>query len=177
MSEWAPDPARASRVEGADVVSACQYQDPKATLTLREGLEEYRRANAGKDFLEEEDLMRESGTRTVALFHNHDIVHVVFGLSTKLRHEVLADTWTFAGADIPWREYLAYLTEPAAQGVIKDTGYLRTAWTSLLTIPAAFRVLANARRMTRKWPFDGHHDFLDRALCEIRRDFGIKLVD
>lgn len=26
-----------------------------------------------------------------ALFHNHDRVHVVFGLSTELRHEVLVD--------------------------------------------------------------------------------------
>jgi len=155
---------------------ACAYQDPDSKLSLREGLDEYRRANARPGFLDEEELTRTRGERVAALFHNHDRIHVVFGLSTELRHEVLADTWTFAGADIHWREYVDYLREPAAQELLQDIGYLETARVSIQSIPAVLRAIARARRMKKPWPFADHDAYLDIPLNEIRREFGIELV-
>ena len=154
----------------------CAYQDPKTTLSLREGLDEYRAANTTPDFLDEEELERTRGARVAALFHNHDRVHVVFGLSTQLRHEVLTDPWTFTGADIPRREDAAYLIEPAAQDLLEDIGYLQTALVSIQSIPAVLRMIARARRMTQPWPFADHDAYLKHPLDAIRREFEIELV-
>lgn len=55
--------------------------------TLREGLEEFR-AGIPKPF-----GGNDPSSPMGQLFQCHDICHIVFGLSTDLRDEVLADTW------------------------------------------------------------------------------------
>ncbi len=154
-------------------VFRCGYQDADCPLSLREGLREYRAANFGEGFFEEGDLSPES----VALFHNHDIVHVVFGLSTELRHEVLADSWTFFGVDIPWLDYANYLRQPDALKAVENIGWLRVSWIAILTLPAVARAFFRARKMTKPWPWSDHEAHLDVPLVELRREFGIEILE
>lgn len=152
---------------------ACGYQLPDCSATLRSGLAEYRSANFGEGFFEESDLPPASAE----LFHNHDIVHVVFGLSTQLRHEVLADSWTFFGVDIHWRDYANYLRQPEAQKALEQVGWLRALWIAVLTIPAVVRAYRHSRKMTKRWPWAEHDAYLDVPLVELRREFGIQIID
>lgn len=158
--------------ERSDPMRVVGYLDPNSRLTLREGLAEYRAANVGEGFFEESELRQEAR----ALFHNHDRVHVVFGLTTDVRHEVLADSWTLLGADIPWRDYLAYIREPAARKAIENIGTCHALWVSLLTLPDIVRVYFRSRAMTKMWPWADHESFLDVPLVELRQEFGIRLL-
>ncbi|MDR4464541.1 MAG: hypothetical protein MRJ66_09785 [Nitrospira sp.] len=72
-------------VSGRPEPAAYLAQDSQQTI--REGLEEFR-GDIPKPF-----GGNDPSSPVEQLFQCHDICHVVFGLSTDLRDEVLADTW------------------------------------------------------------------------------------
>ncbi|HLK26181.1 MAG TPA: hypothetical protein VKT30_16110, partial [Caulobacteraceae bacterium] len=67
----------------------CRYQAQDSQQTLAEGLAEYYAAN-GARVAAPASLPAESR----ALFRNHDVCHVVFGLDTTLEDEGMADVRT-----------------------------------------------------------------------------------
>lgn len=146
------------------------YTRADCTLTLREGLDEYRQSMP--DLIDERDL----GERARSLFHNHDIAHVVFGCDISIRHEAMVDTWSMFGTDVGVRAYLEYLDVPEAKQVLKDVGIVRASLETMKNAGAIARVLRNAYRMKKRWPFFLHDEHLDRRLDEIREEFGIAIV-
>jgi hypothetical protein len=149
-----------------------RYQHQDASLTLAEGLEEYYAANAGR-VVRPRDLPPESS----ALFRSHDICHVIFGLDTTLDDEVLADTRTLFSCDVGFRRYAAYLAQDKqAQALFKETGYLKSAWVTALAVPRIWRAALEARRMKKRWPWVPPEPFQNRALADLRREFGICIV-
>ena len=58
------------------------YLEQHCSLTLREGL----------DFHYSINSTFKHNLELVPAFYNHDIAHVLFGLSTSLKHESLVDT-------------------------------------------------------------------------------------
>ena len=73
------------------------YQEESCELTLKEGIEEYRkylRANnrhvLGENCSEDETL-------TIL---GHDATHVIFGLDTSLEEESMLDCWVIFGGDV-----------------------------------------------------------------------------
>src|SRR5579863_1919853 len=99
-----------------------RYQQQDSALTLSEGLEEYYAANVGK-VVRPRDLPPESAD----LFRSHDMCHVVFGLSTTLDDEAMADVRTLLSCDVGWRRYARYMTsDPAAKAIFKELGYLKS---------------------------------------------------
>lgn len=149
---------------------AFQLQD--SALTLAQGLEEYYAANVGT-VTRPRDLSPESA----ALFRSHDICHVIFGLNTSLSDEVLADARTLLSCDVGFRRYLRYLSaDVQAKALFKEFGYARSLWVTVLAIPRLFRAYLASREMRTKWPWTPPADFERRSLCELRTEFGIRVV-
>ncbi len=149
-----------------------QYQNQNSALTLAEGLEEYYASYAGR-VLRPPDLPPES----LELFRSHDICHVIFGLGTSLDDEALADTRTLVSCDVGLRRYTAYLArDEQARALFRETGYLRTLWATMLTMPRICRALIEARRMKKRWPWVPPESFHSRTLEDLRREFGIRVL-
>ncbi len=111
-----------------------------------------------------------------ALMAGHDACHALFGCSGEIDGEFMIDTWTLMGTDMTLRRYLRYLQDPAVAGLLRETGYARMLWGSLLAMPKVLRVIWSARRMKRPWRFDDHAAHLDRPLDELRAELGITVV-
>jgi hypothetical protein len=148
-----------------------RYQEQDSQQTLAEGLEEYYRANEGVVALPT-TLARESA----ALFRSHDMCHVIFGLDTTLADETMADTRTLLSCDVGWRTYVSYYKDPLAQAVFKELGLWRTIGVTLRTVPRIIRAIAQARRMSKKWPWRPPESYRTRTLAELRRKYGIRVM-
>ncbi|MCA9716985.1 MAG: hypothetical protein H6713_37355 [Myxococcales bacterium] len=151
-----------------------RYMHQDSPLTLREGIEEMRRANPG--LLDPSEMPADIGK----FFHAHDVCHVVFGTDTSITNEAMTDTWTVTGTTVRVRDLLAYYKQEEGRAVINDLmreiGWLRTLWASVVAIPKVLRVIWRARRMTRKWPMYGNDAYLDTPLAELRRMYNIRVV-
>jgi hypothetical protein len=79
--------------------------------------------------------------------------------------------------DVGFSAYAAYLrTNAEAQAIFKETGYARTAWITLITLPRLLHAAILALGMRRKWPWDPPQSFLSRRLGELRAEFGIRVI-
>ncbi len=147
------------------------YMKPGATMTLREGLEEY--YGTIENLVTEENADAE----VAALFHFHDVCHVLFGCDTSPRGEALVDTWSIFGTTVTLRTYQKYLSLQETQSIFASMSFaemLHMLGQSTTAMPVAFW---RAQHMTHKWPFRDHEQYLDRPLVEIRREFGIDVVE
>lgn len=161
------------------LASRCRYQDPQSTQTLREGLAEYRAANP--ELFDPEVLARNEALGELGrFFAAHDACHVLFGLSTSLSDEALADTWTFFGTDVRWRELWSYFRSDAQKEFfdtfLGQVGYARLAWATVRAVPRILRAIGRTRSMTRKWALHQWSAHLDVPLVKLRREHGIRLV-
>lgn len=136
--------------------------------TLAEGMAEFAASQPGILAPDEPALAR--------FFHAHDAAHVVFGLTTAIADEALADTWTLAGSDIGARRYFAYLKHPELRQLVTDAGVVPVVLGTLRALPRLVRALWRARRMTAPWPFLGYAEHLGTPLAELRARYGIRVV-
>jgi len=147
------------------------YMRPDATLTLREGLEEYYGTIDGL-------ITNENASDEVAeLFRLHDTTHVLFGCDTSPRGEVLTDAWSLFGTDVDLGTYWRYMQLPETQNIFVSMGWWNVAkvfGAALIGMPKA---IWRARAMTRKWSFADHSAFLDLPLYEIRSYFNIRVIE
>lgn len=150
----------------------CRYQAQDSHLTLAEGLAEYYAVN-GSRVAPPPSLPLESQ----ALFRNHDVCHVIFGLDTTLADEGMADVRTLLSCDVGWRRYARYMTsDPEAKAIFKELGYGRALWTTLAVFPRLVRAIGEMPRMSKKWPWETPPDHFDRSLADLRSEYGIRLV-
>jgi hypothetical protein len=149
-----------------------RYQEQDSRQTLRQGLDEYYAANVGI-VTRPDDLPPQS----TALFRSHDMCHVVFGLTTSLSDEAMADMRTVLSCDVGMARYTAYLaTDQQAKAIFKELGYGKAAWITLKATPRFIRACIEAWRMKKRWPWTPPQHFLDRPLGDIREEFGIRVV-
>jgi hypothetical protein len=147
------------------------YQRQDSGQTLAEALWEYYAANQGR-VSPPGDLPPES----FALFRNHDICHVVFGLDTSLRDEVLVDARTLLSCDVGFTRYAAYLAhDQQARALFRELGYVKGAWVTLLAVPRIVRAIWEALRMPRRWPWSPPESFQARRLDDLRHAFRIRV--
>lgn len=148
------------------------YQDPGSLQTLAAGLDEYYALNAAR-ITRPDDLPPESA----ALFRSHDICHVIFGLSTSLEDETVADMRTVIGCDVGFLRYARYLsTDQQAKALFAELGWSRAAMASVSALPRGFRALLQRLRAPKPWPWSPPAGFMDRTLADLRREFGIRPV-
>jgi hypothetical protein len=149
-----------------------KYQQQDSLQTLNEGLEEYYAANAGI-VIRPRNLPPES----YALFHRHDICHVIFGLSTTAEDEVMADTRTLLSCDVGMKRYAAYLTQDRqAQALFKEFGYLRSIWMTVICTPRICRAVREAWRMKKRWPWTPPDGYGSRQIADLRGEYGIRVI-
>lgn len=149
-----------------------RYQAQDCSLTLAQGLAEYYGANVGR-VTPPEAL----NAASEALFARHDICHVIFGLDTTIADEAMVDTRAMLSCDVGFQAYADHLrTNPDVKAVFRETGYLKSFWTTLLTVPRLIRAWNQASRMHRKWPWTPPAGYLRRTLADLRAEFGIRVI-
>lgn len=152
--------------------SRARYQTQSSAQTLAEGLAEYYARNRGR-VTPPAELPAESA----ALFRNHDICHVIFGLDTTLADETLADTRAMLSSDVGWTRYAAYLaSDPAAKAIFKQVGYGTVIVATLKAMPRIARAFFEATRMEKRWPWTPPETHLDRTLADLRDEYGIRVI-
>ena len=120
--------------------------------------------------------------KLVPVFYNHDLAHVVFGLSTKIEHESLVDTRIIFGTTWGFRKYVKdYFSDPNANKIIiqifKDEGYLKTILKSLKALPKLIPVILDCKKMNMKWQLNPNEKILNTSLKVIRKKYNISIIN
>ncbi|MEZ4382368.1 MAG: hypothetical protein R3A79_13540 [Nannocystaceae bacterium] len=149
--------------------NTASYLEQGCPLTLRQGLEQFIASNPAL-------IMADERTEVGRLTKAHDCCHVLFGLTTEIGDEALADTWTLVGSDVTLRQYAAFLQHDEYKQLVADV----TTWPALVAmvkaLPRVVQAIVRGRRMRPKWPFFAYADHLDTPLVELRRRYNVELV-
>lgn len=163
----------------AVAVPRCRYQDPDTTLTLAEGLAEYRAAHPELFDPTELSAQKELGDLG-RFFAAHDACHVLFGLDTSLGDEALADTWTLCATDVKWAELRSYYRNEDQKkffnNLIRDIGWWAVTRHSIAAIPRVLRALWRSRKMPKRWELHNWAAHLDVPLFQLCAQYNIRLV-
>ena len=155
-------------------MSNLSFQPQDCKITLAEGIEEYRaylRANGKKQ------LVDEPGS---TIIRDHDAHHVTFGLDTSMEQESMLDSWVLTGTSWKLKELLAYNKLPEIRQLFKDLrhdpGYFKLALMAVKLIPIRFKIRKRTRQMSKKWPFVSPDFLMNQRVCDLREEFGIKIL-
>ena len=148
------------------------YLKQNCNLTLKEGL----------DLHYSVDPTYKKNVKLVPAFYNHDIAHVLFGLSTKIEHESLVDTRIIFGTNWGFKKYIAdYFNNPNANKIImqifKDIGYMKGIFLSLKSLSNVFKVIIDCWKMNNKWELNPSKDLLNTKLSVLRKKYNIKVIN
>ena len=150
------------------------FQDQSCDLTLEEGLEEYRaylQTNGKKQ------LIDKPGSQII---RDHDATHVIFGLDTSIEQESLLDSWVLTGTSWKLKELLAYNKLPEVRQLFKDLrhdpGHFKLVLMVVKLIPIQFKIWKRIRQMSKKWPFVSPDFLMNQSVCDLREEFGIKIL-
>ena len=148
------------------------YLKQNCDLTLNEGLKIHYSV----------DATFKKNVEIVPAFYNHDIVHVLFGLSTSIKHESLADTRVIFGTNWGLKKYINdYLRNPEALKIImqifKEIGYVKGILVSFQSFPNIIRVILNCKKMTKKWEVNPSEELLNTSLDKLRKEYNIKIIN
>ena len=150
------------------------FQSQNCDITLAEGLEEYRaylQANGKKQ------LVDAPGSTVI---RDHDVTHVMFGLDTSIEQESMLDSWVFLGTKWKLKELLAYNKLPEIKQLYKDfwhdPGYFKLFLTTIRLLPIKLKIRKRAKQMNKKWPFVSPDSLMDQKVCDLREEFGIKIL-
>ena len=147
------------------------YQQQNTSITLQEGLDEYYQRN--------QNLISPGNcdsSEVTKLFQRHDIIHVLFGCSTSLHDETLADTWTIFGSTIKLREYFGYLNYSETTDILKQVKVSSMIRETLTAIPDVLKVIGRCRKMPKKWNWANYEAYLNHPLKDLREEYGIQVL-
>ena len=100
----------------------------------------------------------------------------MFGCSTSLHDETLADTWTIFGSTVKITEYLSYLKYSETTDLLKEIKLLTVIGEALRAIPDVLRVIGRSRKMAKKWNWENYAAYLDQPLNQLRTEYGIQIL-
>jgi len=148
------------------------YLKQNCNLTLKEGLEIHYSVN--ESFKVNVEL--------VPAFYNHDIVHVLFGLSTEVEHESLVDTRVIFGTNWGFKKYLNdYIKNPEAIKIImkifKEIGYIKGIFLALKALPKLLWVIIDCKMMNKVWELNPSDQLLNARLSDLRDEYNIKVIN
>ena len=156
------------------------YQEESCELTLKEGIEEYRKyliANnrhvLGENCSEDEKV-------TILC---HDATHVIFGLDTSLEEEAMLDCWVIFGGDY-FKVSMEYFkgsldlkeTNEKVFALLKEVGYLKYTYLYLKVIFQKWPKIFFRTRKMKKWSYFFPSDFLEKKISDLRKDFNIRIL-
>ena len=150
------------------------FQSQNCDITLAEGLEEYRaylRTNGKKQ------LIDKPGS---TIIRDHDATHVIFGLDTSIEQESMLDSWVFLGTKWKLKELLAYNKLPELKQLYKDLrhdpGYFKLIMAAIKLLPIKLKIRKRAKQMNKKWPFVSPDSLMNQRVCDLREEYGIKIL-
>ncbi|MDA8655641.1 hypothetical protein N9L78_02995 [Gammaproteobacteria bacterium] len=150
------------------------FQSQNCDVTLAQGLDEYRaylRANGKKQ------LIDEPGS---TIIRDHDVTHVIFGLDTSIEQESMLDSWVFLATKWKLKELLAYNKLPEIKQLYKDfwhdPGYFKLFMTAIKLLPIKLTIWKRAKQMNKKWPFVLPDSYMNHKVCDLRKEYGIKIL-
>lgn len=165
-----------SAMAAVDDEAAALLHDPPSyaaqdcALTLREGLAEHYRRNSA--LLDPQEMQEPMAT----FFLRHDCVHVVYGLTTRLEDEVMADSVTIFGVDISTRQYAKALAAPEVMALLKGISVWDFAKASLKALPRLWRAFWASRKQRKPWRWAVDDETLDTPINALRQAHGITVV-
>ena len=150
------------------------FQSQNCDITLAEGLEEYRaylKTNGKKQ------LIDKPGS---TIIRDHDATHVMFGLDTSIEQESMLDSWVFLGTKWKLKELLAYNKLPELKQLYKDLwhdpGYFKLIMAAIKLLPIKLKIRKRAKQMNKKWPFVSPDSLMNQRVCDLREEYGIKIL-
>lgn len=158
---------------------AIAYQEQDCSLTLQEGLDIY---YSLLDSYEDKSIridriIDNDGSTTM---RDHDCTHVIFGLDISIDQEAILDTWVLWGSSFKWKYLMSYAKLPQIKNLQKRLfnefgikGFLSLYWN---TIGIKRKVFFRTRKMKKKWPFQMPEEYLDIKICDLREEYGIKIL-
>ena len=147
-----------------------RYLEPDCRSTLREGIEELRKAEGANG-----DASAQVSPELSRDLDVHDAIHVLFGCRTNLAGEVLAHVWTAFGTTAKLHDLRRVGAHEDHRAILSGIGHLRLLGAWLRNSPRIAATLWQSSRMKKRWPVEELDAFLDRPLDEIRREYGIRL--
>ncbi|MDJ0707182.1 MAG: hypothetical protein QNJ46_28235 [Leptolyngbyaceae cyanobacterium MO_188.B28] len=147
-----------------------EYLNPRSTQTLLEGIWELRVAEGA-----EADAAENVAPELVDDIEVHDAIHVLFGCPTNLAGEIIAHVWTLFGTTMSVRDMGRVNMHDDHRQVLAKIGHGRLLKMWFYSVPRIIITLFRALRMKRRWPAEDYRLYLDQRLCDLRKDFGIRL--
>ncbi len=139
-------------------------------MTLEQGLAEYWGAR--------DDLVTGRGSSEQAreFFRCHDAAHVVFGCGTTLSQEAIVKIWSLFGTTAGLRLLRDYRL-PESKEIYRTLRWHEIAGTVVVSLIFVPIVLGRCLRMSKRWPWSEFHSYLSVPLVEIRKEFGICVLE
>lgn len=159
-----------------------QYIDKYSTQTIRQGLEEYSKANPN---LTDTNLLRADFAKHLIA---HDISHIVFGYDTDMDDELRLFFFTFFVSNYKFKNYVSSyqdwlrdFDDPSVSltldDVTKDQSklsfYSSVAITLLRILPEVLMMWFETRGHQKPWLYFDFEPMLDRSVLEIRQEFDL----
>jgi len=159
-----------------------QYTEKHSTQTLRQGMEEYFKANPQITY---PARMRADFSK---LLMAHDITHVVFGYDTDMCDEwrlffftFFVSTYTFKDYVRAYQDWMADRKDPAVSALLNDVmkGQNAFSWYSwavvslLLVLPEIVVMWFQTRGHQKSWSYYEYEPMFERSLLEIRQEFSL----
>ena len=160
--------------KASDIHMNLRYQQQDCSLTLREGVEEYRAylSAIGRQAMADKEDAR--------LILEHDVTHVIFGMDTSLEQEAGLDTWLIFGCQFQWGYVRGYSNLPEIKALyralIAEHGWSlfpRLYWKCL---GLKWRIFRRTRKMKPKWPFQFPEEWLDQPIARLRDNHGVMIL-
>jgi hypothetical protein len=145
------------------------YEHQDSTQTLEQGIAEYYAV------FPQLSQQRNLSPAAQSFFRCHDTAHVVFGCSIALEDEAVVKIASLFGTSAGFGVLRGYRlhesTDIYRRLTLRDM--VRAGVKSLVRVP---RTIMRCRRQRRRWPWDDFDRYLQVPLCDIRRDFGIRVA-
>lgn len=147
---------------------ALNYTNLLSILSLRDGIEEFRKLEVQQDEAERlaDDLIKD--------INEHDAIHTLFGCTADLKGEILAHVWTYFGTTTDMEQMKRVNRHEDHKQALREIGHLRLMRTWFFNIPSIIATIRNAKKMHKKFPAADYKGYLDAPLKEIREEFNIK---
>lgn len=145
------------------------YEIQESSQTLAEGIAEYYAANPG--LADARSMTPEARS----FFRSHDVAHVVFGCNTDLDDEAVVKLSSIFGTSAGIGVLNGYRLHESVEIYkrLPPGAVLKSIARSIVIVP---RTILRCLRQRSRWPWTGFERHLETPLCEIRKQFGIRVA-
>ncbi len=144
-----------------------------SNITLRQGLEKFRKENKYRLSHDKVDASKEAK----AFFESNDIAHVLFGCDISLYGEGSVKIWTIFGTTLRFWNHIRGYQDANAFELSKDFTLLHVAKNIFKFLIAIPKIIIRAKQMSKPWNWLGFEPYLDTPISKIREDFNIKILN